>query len=67
MEALGIALFVVSVILGIIIVNFGYRLYMKILGADAMYYSPKKKLIYIIIVSGAIWMFMLKVFIGGFV
>ena len=65
MEALGIALFVVSVILGIIIVNFGYRLYMKILGADSIYYSPKKKLIYIIIVSGAIWMFMLKLFIGG--
>lgn len=67
MEVLAIALFVVAGIIGTIIVNFAYKLYMKIMGADTMYYSPKKKLVYIIIVGGAIWMFMLKLFVlGGF-
>ena len=65
MESLGIVLFIVSVILGIIIVNFGYKLYMKILDADSMYYSPKKKLIYIIIVSGVIWRLLLALFVKG--
>lgn len=64
METLGIILLVISAILGIIIVNFAYRLYMKIMNIDSMYYNPKKKITYIIIVGGAIWMFFLKLFIG---
>ena len=64
METLGIILLIVSAILGMIIVNFGYRMYMKIMDIDSMYYNPKKKITYIIIVSGAIWMFFLKLFMG---
>ena len=64
METLGIILLVISAILGIIIVNFAYRLYMKIMNIDSMYYNPKKKITYIIIVGGAIWMFFLKLFMG---
>ncbi len=62
METLGIILLVISAILGIIIVNFAYRLYMKIMNIDSMYYNPKKKITYIIIVGGALWMFFLKLF-----
>ena len=64
METLGIILLVVSAILGIMIVNFAYRLYMKIMNIDSMYYNPKKKITYIILVGGAIWMFFLKLFMG---
>ena len=64
METLGVVLLVISAILGIIIVNFAYRLYMQIFNIDSMYYNPKKKLTYIIIVGGAIWMFLLKLFVG---
>ena len=64
MATLGIILLVISAILGIIIVNFSYRLYMKIMNIDTMYYNPKKKITYIIIVGGAIWMFFLKLFMG---
>jgi len=64
METLGIILLVISAILGIIIVNFAYRLYMKIMNIDSMYYSPSKKITYIILVGGAIWIFFLKLFMG---
>ncbi len=65
METLGIILLVISAILGVIIVNFAYRLYMKIMNIDSMYYNPKKKIIYIILVGGSIWMFFLKLFMGA--
>ncbi len=64
MEYFGIILFVISVILGVRVVNFAYKIYMNIMDIDSMYYNPRKKLIYIIIVSGAIWMFFLKIFMG---
>ncbi len=63
MEKLGIALLVVSAILGICIVNYAYKLYMKIMNIDHMYYNPKKKITYMIIVGGAIWMLLLKLFV----
>lgn len=62
MEVLGIFLLAVSVILGIIIVNFAYRLYMKIMDIDSMYYSRSKKRTYIIIVVSLIYVFFLKLF-----
>lgn len=65
MPVIGTFLLVVSAILGIIIVNFAYRLYMKIMNADYMYYNPKKKVTYIIIVSGAIWLTILKILLGA--
>ena len=64
METLGMILFVISAILGILIVNFAYKLYMKIMNIDTMYYNPKKKITYMIIVGGAIWIFSLKIFMG---
>ena len=64
MEKLGIVLLVISAILGICIVNYAYRLYMKIMNVDRMYYNPKKKIAYMIIVGGAIWMLFLKLFMG---
>ena len=62
MEKIGVILLVVSAILGISVVNYLYRLYMKIMNIDSMYYNPRKKTSYIINVSGAIWMFLLKIF-----
>lgn len=62
MEVLGVFLLAVSVILGIIIVNFAYRLYMKIMDIDSMYYSRSKKRTYIIIVVSLIYVFFLKLF-----
>ena len=64
MELIGIILFIVSAILGISVVNYAYRIYMRIMGIDSMYYNPRKKFIYMIIVSGAIWMFFMKIFMG---
>ena len=64
METLGVILLVVSAILGICIVNYAYRLYMKIMNVDRMYYNPKKKITYIIIVGGAIWLLSMKLFMG---
>lgn len=62
MEVLSVFLLAVSVILGIIIVNFAYRLYMKIMDIDSMYYSRSKKRTYIIIVVSLIYVFFLKLF-----
>ena len=64
MEVLGIILMVVSAILGIVTVNYAYRLYMKIMNIDTMYYNPRKKHIYMFIVGGAIWLFLMKIFMG---
>lgn len=64
MTVIGTILLVVSAVLGISIVNFAYRLYMRIMNADSMYYNPRKKVTYIIIVSGAIWLTLLKIFFG---
>lgn len=64
MEVLGVILLVVAAILGICIVNYAYRLYMKIMNIDSMYYNPKKKITYMIIVGGAIWLLLMKLFMG---
>lgn len=65
MTVMGTILLTVSAILGISIVNFAYRLYMKIMDADCMYYNPQKKITFIIIVSGAIWLTLLKLIFGA--
>lgn len=43
--------FVISFILAIIVVNKLQQLYMKLMGADTMYYSARKKLIAIFVVG----------------
>ncbi len=43
--------FVISFILAVIVVNKGQQLYMKIMGAERIYYSAKKKLIAIFVVG----------------
>ncbi len=40
----------VCLILSIILVNGAYRLFMKIIGADAMFFSQKTKIVVIIVV-----------------
>ena len=64
MESLGVILLIISAVLGIIIVNYAYKIYMKIMGVDYMYFNMRKKITYIIIVGGAIWLFFLKMFMG---
>lgn len=41
----------VSIILSVILVNFAYRVYMKIIGADVMMFRAKTKLVWYIIVA----------------
>ena len=48
--ALGSIIMVVSFVLSIIIVNKGYQIYMKMMGADVMFYSTKTRWIAIFIV-----------------
>lgn len=43
--------FVISFILAVIVVNKGQQLYMKIMEAERIYYSAKKKLIAIFVVG----------------
>lgn len=57
---LGITL-IISMILGVIIVNKGYRLFMKILGTDFMLYSIRTKIAVYILVGGLIWFVFLGV------
>lgn len=64
MELIGMVLLIVAAILGISIVNFAYRIYMKIMNVDSMYYNPKKKISYMFFIGGAIWIFFLKIFMG---
>lgn len=51
----------ISMILGVIIVNKGYRLFMKITGADYMLYSRRTKFALYILVGGLIWIAVLAV------
>lgn len=41
----------VSVILSVILVNFAYRVYMKIIGADVMMFRTRTKLVWYILVA----------------
>ncbi|MDD4689404.1 MAG: hypothetical protein PHE51_06625 [Eubacteriales bacterium] len=61
MDAVILFIMILSIILGIAIVNLCYRLYMKLLNVDFLAYSSKNKIAYIILVSGAIWMLLLKI------
>lgn len=53
-------LFVVSFIIAAVIVNKCQQLFMRLMGADAMYFSMKKKLIAIVVV----WLIIFG-FVGG--
>jgi len=63
METIAMILLIAAAIIGIIIVNLLYKLYMKIMNIDYFIFDGKKKLIYIIIVSGGLWLMFLKIFL----
>jgi len=44
-------IFIISLIVATVLVNGGQKLYMKLIGADVMFFSGKKKLIAIIVVG----------------
>ena len=51
MEALVIIIFIAALVIATIIVNKVQQIYMKIIGAETMFFSGKKKLIAIFIVG----------------
>lgn len=51
MQILLTIVFIVSFIIAAVIVNKVQQLYMKLMGADMMYFSMKKKLIAIVVVG----------------
>lgn len=51
METLAIIIFIVALVIATIIVNKAQQIYMKIIGAEAMFFSGKKKLIAILIIG----------------
>lgn len=53
---------VISLILGVIVVNAGQRLFMKVIGADAMFFSIKTKILLIIIAAALIYEFIGNLF-----
>jgi len=46
-----IFIFILSLVASVYIVNKAYQIYMKVIGASAMFYSGKKKLIAIVVVA----------------
>lgn len=57
-----IIILIVSFVLGSIIVNWAQRMYMKLMGAETMFFSGKKKLIGILIVSIIVFSLIAKLF-----
>ena len=49
-DAIGAVWFIITLVIAIILVNAAYRVFMKIVGADGVFYSIKSKIIAIIIV-----------------
>lgn len=54
--------FVVSLVVATIIVNGAYQLFMKLIGADAMFFSAKTKLVAIVVVALLIMGTVVKIF-----
>ena len=50
MKILGAIWFIVAFVIAVILVNAGQRLFMKIMGADGMVFSIKKKIIAIVLI-----------------
>lgn len=57
-----ILLFVISFVVATIIVNVAQQMYMKLIGADMMFFSGKKKLIAIFLIGLVICGALLKLF-----
>lgn len=57
-----IIVLVISIVLAIIIVNWVQRMYMKLMGAEIMFFNGRKKLIGISIVSVIIFGLIAKLF-----
>ena len=62
MEILGIIILIIAFVASVIVVNAAYKLFMRLLGANAMFFSVKKKLIAIVVVWLIIGGFGLKLF-----
>ena len=62
MKTLGWVIIILSFIFSTIIVNKAYQIYMRIMNADMMFFSRKKKLIIIFIVGLIIMGLALKLF-----
>lgn len=50
MKTLGAIWFIIALVIAVILVNAGQRLFMRIMGADGMLFSIKKKIIAIVII-----------------
>ncbi|EHL15065.1 hypothetical protein HMPREF9629_01998 [Peptoanaerobacter stomatis] len=50
MEIVGIIILILGFVASVIVVNAAYRLFMRLLGADSMFFNVKKKLIAIVVV-----------------
>ena len=61
---LGFIVFVISLVIAWVLVNKAQQLYMKIIGADVMFFSGKKKLVAIFAVGLTIGVIILQVFFG---
>lgn len=55
-------IFIVSLIVAAVLVNKVQRLYMKLMGAEYMFFNGKKKLIAIVIIGLLITSFVVKIF-----
>ncbi len=55
-------LLIVSLVIAVVIVNKAQQLFMKLLGADTMYFSAKKKLIAIVIVGIIVFSIIVSIF-----
>jgi len=49
-EIVGIIILILGFVASVIVVNAAYRLFMRLLGADSMFFNVKKKLIAIVVV-----------------
>lgn len=59
---MSVVILIVSFVIAIVLVNWAYKLFMKIMGANAMFFSMKTKLLAIIVVGVIIMSLLGKLF-----
>ena len=57
----GLVLVIVSIVVAVKVVNYGFQLYMRVLGADVMFFSASKKITAIFVVVAFQWLFIFPV------
>lgn len=62
---ISLILLVVSFVLSIFLVNTAYKIWMKIIGADAMFFSGKKKWTAIVVVTLILWAIVVEAIYGS--